>query len=607
MSPVTQQRALPSSTAAAAPARGALAERLLRRQLGRILRLVDLEVRGEVVQADAFCSDTLTEAKPPAGRDGRLRYEPVTGYSLHEPRVELIHGGLRRALRLGAFCASGGALPVDGLRLRDLARWANHSVSGLNESIGAISSYCNCNCEFCFQKGTRKTDMALSRGQLGLQELETRIRYYSPAEHRGLPPAPRSGREPFANPRCLRILERIHEAAPDELIDRTTNGACLTEDVVARLAKLRPILLCVSLNAGTAGVRRRTMGDRAPNGAETALASPALLRKYEIPFAGSYVPWPSRPLSDLEDAVRLLDRHDALVARICLPSWTAFARQETPFDTEEYWGEILATVQRLRQEVQIPIFPEPHTYELRTMRPVVQGTIKHSPAAQAGIKHGDLILAIEGEAVLTRPEVFRWLTHRFADAAIRSTRFTIQRGDEQIQIEVPHPDDLEALNYPYRYVAERGALRTWAGALGLHLTGGRELTSFVELARIVGEYAGQRVLLFISPLAGPQLYEGMGMLGELAASVNCAQLYVHKLWPRYWGGNVMIGDLWTVNDLVQETRSWSEREGTRPDVVVVPQTFLSAGGRDLLGQSWLEFERALDIELRLLPCRLIGI
>ena len=198
------------------------------------------------------------------------------------------------------------------------------------------------------------------------------------------------------------------------------------------MSRLRPIGLGISLNAATPEWRQCAMRDARPDGATTALASPALLRKYEIPFVAGYVPWPSRPLSDMEQAVRLWDRHDALMARIALPSWTRFAAQRPPFDTAEYWGEILAVVGRLRQEVEMPLWTMPAMYSLPTMRPVVAGTIRHSPAAQAGLKYGDLIVAVEGEAVFTRPEVTRWLTARLGDPDIRATRFTVERNDRHI-------------------------------------------------------------------------------------------------------------------------------------------------------------------------------
>jgi hypothetical protein len=64
----------------------------------------------------------------------------------------------------------------------------------------------------------------------------------------------------------------------------------------------------------------------------------------------------------------------------------------------------------------------------------------------------------------------------------------------------------------------------------------------------------------------------------------------------------MVGDLWTVQDLTEQAAAWIEQNGVRPDVVIVPSSFLNQAGRDLVGQCYLEFERELGIELRLLSC-----
>ena len=118
-----------------------------------------------------------------------------------------------------------------------------------------------------------------------------------------------------------------------------TNGSCLTEEVIVRLTRLRPLFVSVSFNGATPELRDRDMHDSRAEGGEVALASPALLRRYDIPFLGSYVPWPSRPLEDMAEFLRLMDRYDAAAARIFLPSWTQFTRQEPPFDTWEFWAQ----------------------------------------------------------------------------------------------------------------------------------------------------------------------------------------------------------------------------------------------------------------------------
>ncbi len=587
--------------------RQALFERLLGNQLRRILALVDPEVRGEVVVADSFAVALRNAEPPPDGAGPAPKYESLLSYSRTEPRLEVIANGLRRALSLGRFWANGAPLAVDGFRLRELGQWSNYRVGSLGDNVGAISSYCNCDCEFCYEKGTRGAGIALGRAQLSRRELGTRVRYYSVDKGAGLLPSSRFSLEPFANPHCLEILERIHAAAPEERVSITTNGACLTEEVVERLSRLRPIMMTVSMNAATVELRNRTMRDRIPDGARIALDSIPRLRQHEIPFLGSYVPWPSKPLSDMEDMVRLLDRYDAVVARICLPSWTKYSHRDDPFDPAEYWAEIVASVERLRQEVAIPIHLMPNMYQLHTMRPVVQGTIKHSPAAQAGFRYGDLIVEIEGERVFTRPEVSRWLAKRYDEPEVTNTRFAVERDGERMEIDIPRPRSLEELSYPYYWLAQPNAPRTWAGALGLHLADGFELTTFVRLKEIAEEYPGKRILLFISELGEPYFHEGMEMLGELGAFVDTVDLYVQRLHPRYWGGNVLIGDLWTVTDLIEQTQSWVQSHGLRPDVVIVPSSFLSHGGRDLVGRCYADFERDLDLELRLLRCRCIAI
>ena len=594
-------------SAAGTEAAASQAARLCARHLRRILRLVDLRQGPNPRPVSAYRLRGQAPPLAPTSPAPGVRYEALLSYSRNEPRLELIQRSLQRLLRLGTFVADGAPAPIDGFRLRALAQWAGYPVPSLADNVGSISSFCNCDCEFCYEKGTRGAGIALGRAQLSLRETKTRLKYFSRERRTGLIPSSRFSLEPFANPRCLEILERTHEAAPGECTNLTTNGAFLTEEVVQRLARLRPILLTISMNAATVDLRLRTMRDHQRASAERALSSLALLRQYEIPFVASYVPWPSKPLGDLEAMVRLLDRHDGVVARVCLPSWTRYSSSEAPFQTEPYWAEILALVERLRAEVSIPIHLMPNMYQLRTMRPVVQGTIKHSPAADAGFRYGDLIVAIEGHAVFTRPEVSRYLARRFDEPGVESTCFTVQRAGERLDIAIPHPRDLDALRYPYKWLAQPGTPRTWAGSLGLHIADGFELTSFMRLKSIVEEYAGRTVLLFVSELGEAYFHEGMAMLGEEAAFVDRVALYVQTLRPRYWGGNVMIGDLWTTRDLIDGARHWIEGFGARPDVLIIPSSFLSGGGRDLLGRCYMEIERALDLEVRLLPCLRIGI
>jgi len=79
------------------------------------------------------------------------------------------------------------------------------------------------------------------------------------------------------------------------------------------------------------------MRDRTRGAAETAVNSLSLLRQYEIPFVGSYVPWPTKPNSDMEDMIRLVDENDGYSpASPCRPG--EVDTRGAAFDHEEYWG-----------------------------------------------------------------------------------------------------------------------------------------------------------------------------------------------------------------------------------------------------------------------------
>ena len=115
------------------------------------------------------------------------------------------------------------------------------------------------------------------------------------------------------------------------------------------------------------------------------------------------------------------------------------------------------------------------------------------------------------------------------------------------------------------------------------------------------------MLIFFSHLAEPIWAEAVAMLDEMSALADAPLVHMAKLWPRSWGGNVMVGNLWLVQDLIEGTAKWMDEHRLRPDVVIVSSTFLGPGGRDLVGRCYLEFERALDIQLRLLRSRLMDL
>jgi membrane-associated protease RseP (regulator of RpoE activity) len=248
----------------------------------------------------------------------------------------------------------------------------------------------------------------------------------------------------------------------------------------------------------------------------------------------------------------------------------------------------------------------PAMYEVPTIRPVLHGAVKNSPAARAGLRFGDLVLAVDGSPVFTRAELMGLLATRYDDLGIERTTFSIQRQDRLLDVTVPMVRDRVALEYPFREFTHTPSKRL-ASTLGLHMADGLPLRSLVALEEIAAEYADKKVLFYVSPLAATAFSEGLSMLGDVACEMRAPDFHVDVLWPRYWGGNVVVGDLWTFQDLIDHTRDWISHHRMRPDVVVAPETFMSPSRHDLAGACHVDFERALDIEFRALPCPRIGI
>ncbi len=183
----------------------------------------------------------------------------------------------------------------------------------------------------------------------------------------------------------------------------------------------------------------------------------------------------------------------------------------------------------------------------------------------------------------------------------KSTTFTIQRDDKLIDIKVEHPEDGSKTRFPYRAFAKWGSTR-YSNSLGIHFTDGFHITYIAKLAEICEEYKGKKVLLFTTELMEPHFAEALSMAQSMLDSLESVDLYVGKPKPTFFGGSVVIGDLWVIPDLISYTKDWIKKTDILPDVVIVPSSFLSVGKRDLLGHTCIEFERELDIELKLIEC-----
>ncbi len=181
-------------------------QRVISSHIQRILKVINLESSGQLALGDSFLyAPNIKNYK----NEEKTYMSKIKSYSRNEPRIELIQHTLERMLKYGKFFSNGRALSINGFRLASLRSWASYGPISAKDSIGALSSECNCDCEFCHAK----TLMAptLARSQLTLSEALTRIKYYNPKTRKGLPPVTRLPLEPFSNSSSLEILRLIRK------------------------------------------------------------------------------------------------------------------------------------------------------------------------------------------------------------------------------------------------------------------------------------------------------------------------------------------------------------------------------------------------------------
>ncbi|HSR11039.1 MAG TPA: radical SAM protein, partial [Thermodesulfobacteriota bacterium] len=484
---------------------------------------------------------------------------------------------------------------VDGFRLKDLREWLVPSAGDPAEVFDHLATRCDCDCAFCYLRGN-PSSLALEHPERKpdgeWQECRTRLKYFSPPARRSLFPSLGSPYEVLAHPRALDLLGELRQKT-DRPFRLSTNGNRLSPALIEKLARLKPVYLYLSLNSFSPARRGEIMATAVP---ETAIRSLPLLMEHGIPYAVVIVPWPSpskeEMLSDLTETIRYADRHNAHLVEVSLPGFTRFFSAEPPFDTEEVWPAVVRAVRDLRPAAATPLLLKPALYEetlfeTKFNTAAVLGTVKNSPAFFSGLQAGDMIEAVGGLKVSSRPQARDLLRLHHARAS-SSLSLSVRRGGNVLEI----PLQAARHEYPYAPVTDHH--------LGVIFGGAGFRPSLVEdLSAAIRNRGAKRVLLFSSRLVRPVLKQ---LLSE-SALFGGVDIEVEVPGNRYFGGNIFMGDLLVVGDFIEALRDYLKKN-VSPDLVVIPSSPFSLGawGRDLEGRVFTDIEREVGIPVALLEC-----
>jgi len=580
---------------------------LLKNFLEKVLPVIDLESGGEVVRIDeilvrlqAGVQGPGTAAPSAKAEVSTQGYDKLASYKPQEPRLVMFGNFLRHMIQFTEFESEGERVVVDGFRLKNLPFWARYPQPRVLDNFGEICSWCSCNCEICFLKGAEIGHT--KRAMLSVAEARTRAKYFSTQKKLGLPVGHAQPGEPFLNPSIMDILKIARETEPGLLLDITTNADFLTEKVIRELAELKPISMVVSINSANAPLRKKIMRSTHP---DVGIKAIPLLREAGIQFIGSIVGPASVPVEDIADTARYLDRYSALQVRLLLPGFTRFHPEEVAFDTPSRWGDIVKTAHRLRQEFSTPIMIQPGFFWNQDISAVLDGVYRDSPAERAGLKFGDRIVEIDGQLIITKAEasdLLRVTPEEKAERGCFRRSLKLERGEEIFEAELRDDSLLHDDHYPYKPAGYGLCDRSFRGnTFGIHLIDGFRLESLKTIKESVDKHPGVRkVLLFTTPLAKKLFAQAMMIVRNSPEfHMDSLELRVTVAEQRYWGGNIVIGDLNVVQDYIDHILIL-DRGGYRPDLVLIPRSFVGEWGFDVLGESYFEIERKTGVLVELL-------
>ncbi len=359
--------------------------------------------------------------------------------------------------------------------------------------------------------------------------------------------------EPFLHKDIMNILRKIRKKHDKTKIKITTSAVPLTEAMIIDMKSFGNIELNVSLNSSTIEGRKIIYRGRA---LEEAIDAIKLLNKYKIHYNGSIVAMPHLVgWEDIEATALFLAQQNAITIRIFMPGYTKYTTGEVPPENIIY--ELNAFGEKIRKHIDIPITIEPPL--IKDLNAVVEGVIKDSPGFEAGLKSGDVIMTVNGEAVLSRVDAFNKIY------AAGNPDITYHREGEE-------------------YIGTiRKGKKTSSGLVLNYDIHPRAVSS---IKRTINKYKDQKCIILTSELAYEIIRSAIG---------SAYDVEIQKVKNKTFGGNILCAGLLTVQDIVDQLDILAEK----PDVAILPSVMFDENGRDLFGENYMDIytDKCIKIDI----------
>jgi membrane-associated protease RseP (regulator of RpoE activity) len=564
------------------------------RHLRALLDLLTPTWKGEEVRIDGYRSLGEPDLVHPLFSEGTRGFGGSDNrLDIYEPRLSYLRKVIETLLSVVEFEYHQERIQIEGFRLKKPAQWLRPG-GGVSDILAQAATRCNLRCRFCYNLGSPPAFQNIPRqAEEEFREILTRIAYYVPGSKLGFFPDVGSPCEMLTHPHILEILAALR-GKTTEVLRIPTNGAQLTPEIIQALAPFRPLFVDISLNSSS-GIRRQwLMGDPHP---ETALGAPAELQAAHIPYSVVIVPWPfpsvEEMVEDLARTVAFSAEFNPAFIQISLPGYSDRFSKKPLFDREEIWNRVKDEIQHLRPLTDCPLILRPGLFEEyldpeSVDAPRLIGVIKNSPAARAGLRMGDRLIAINGLPIKNRSQALS-LMGLVQGSRLERVSVTVARPGGPVDLSL----ELKDFAYPFdpKVVPYAGCVFPSSGI---------PLDWTEQLRNLIIKSQAREVLILTSTLVQPTLEK------RIRETPFPVEIKLHLRVPanRCLGGNIFMGDLLMVEDFIGAVKDFLKEGRLSPDLIVIPSSpfHLSGWGRDLTGRVYKDIERITGIPVGLIEC-----
>ncbi len=208
---------------------------------------------------------------------------------------------------------------------------------------------------------------------------------------------------------------------------------------------------------------------------------------------------------------------------------------------------------------------------------------------------GDVIKSVNGKKASTRTEAQELL---FTECQASQIKVEYERGGKTFEV-VLEGAEADEKNYPYR---PAGYPDSRAHPMGIILIDDFNPMWVVKLLKKLATVKARNILLMTSAIMEPLVASILEVLPGVDKLLGERNLHLWVPEHRFWGGNIIIGDLYTCFDYIEGANDFERERSIKPDLIVIPGSFSPNRNTDLIGVSYSTIEQKTGASVIVAEC-----